>query len=141
MRTTESDNHRTTDFLGIGGFYRRPPEWMKAQLHRISVPDLTVELPHARMKIGDKTHSVQTRNTFTKKYKEKLNSENESHHSFYNLSPVWELKNIIKTADVSTSIYSYVYIRNFASKRRTWFEFQKEKNWKFMGKNKDKVTK
>jgi len=56
-KTTESDNHRTTDFLGIGGFDRRPPEWMKAQLRRISATELTVELPRARalMKLGDKT--------------------------------------------------------------------------------------
>jgi hypothetical protein len=54
MKTTESDNHRTTDFLGIGGFDRRPPEWMKAQLHRISVIDLTVELPQNTFRSNQK---------------------------------------------------------------------------------------
>ena len=34
----------------------------------------------------------------------------ESHHSLYSLSPVWELKNKIQTAEVPTFIYSYVYI-------------------------------
>jgi hypothetical protein len=102
---------------------------MKGQLHRISVTGLTVQLPRARMKLATKhLHSVQTRTTFTKKYKGKLNSKKESHRSFHNLSPLWEHKNKIQTAQVSTFIYSYVYIRNFVSKRRTWIEFRKKNN-------------
>jgi len=47
--------------------------------------------------------------------KKKLNSKKESHHSFYNLSPVWELKNKTQTAELSPFIYSYVYISGPAS--------------------------
>jgi len=64
IKTTESDNHRTTDFLGIGGFDRRPPEWMKAQLHPISVTDLTVQLPRARMKLGDKAITFRSNQNY-----------------------------------------------------------------------------
>ena len=91
------------------------------------------------IKLGDKTHSVQTRTIFTKNYKGKLNSKKESHRSFNNLSPAWELKNKIQTAQVSKFVYSYLYIRNVVSKRRIWIEFQKKKILEIYGKN--KVTK